>query len=425
MKVDLLINENTGIIKKVKKMPYIKGTYPLHIFLAIRNEVKNIDDKIIIPKITNGTGFSISSEKKAYMAAIGEAIERYCCTITENKDIVYSSYESLKGNKLDLNKITRYEEWQYNLSNFPYNNISYTQKLFWVKVVDVAKSEKIWIPAELVFLPALSKKSALKIREPISTGLAAGRNKDEAFLSGLFECIERDASIMLWLKEISYPIIKNNTIDDMEIQSILKYCKSLNLKIKIFDITNNIPIPTYMVLIENEKHIPHISVGTNCHTNQLKALKGAIEEALGCYYFYLSLYRENRLPNPDFSNLKGIKSIQDHAYYYANGNGYKNLAFLNKGQYKDFNKDKYRELSKKEIIKLLTNDLGLSIFTSDLTSDDVLKTGLRVVRTVIPELCNLDCRYPLLKNERLKSVPPSLGLNFKKEGFNLSPHPFP
>ncbi|UOQ49506.1 YcaO-like family protein [Gracilibacillus caseinilyticus] len=424
MNLNLLVDEDYGIIQKIEKQQNFKGEFPLHIYIASRNDVKNIKGEMLIPMVTNGSGFSLYSKDKAIKSAVGEAIERYCCAITENHKIIYKSDEELNSCKLLLETITRYEDWQYDEPYNIFDNVRSKKKLYWVEGFDVLKEQNLWVPAELVFMPPKISKDSMNIREAISTGLAAGPTKIEALFSGIFECIERDASIIMWLKEISFPRIKNESIEEYEIQNTLKICYQLGLNVQIFDVTNNIPVPTYLVLIKNEKHVPHISIGTNCDTNQIKALKGAIEEALGCYHFYGIKCSDGKLSAPNFNDLSEINSIQDHPIYYALGYGSENLEFLENGKVKDFNPNEYEELSKEDLILYMKN-LGLSIYSIDLTTKDVKNTGIHVVKTVIPELANLDCKFPLLKCARLNSVPASMNYSYNSDNFNLSPHPFP
>lgn len=57
-------------------------------------------------------------------------------------------------------------------------------------------NENILVPLDFVSLTMLKQNNQLEV--PTSSGLACGRSREEAILSGLFEFIERDAFCFHW-----------------------------------------------------------------------------------------------------------------------------------------------------------------------------------------------------------------------------------
>ena len=71
-----------------------------------------------------------------------------------------------------------------------------------------------------------------------------------------------------------------------------------------FDITTDIKIPTYLVLVRNlYNNYPYIQVGAKAHYDPLTALKGALMETLAS----LNLLAN---PNQDIAEIVDIKNTK-------------------------------------------------------------------------------------------------------------------
>ena len=73
---------------------------------------------------------------------------------------------------------------------------------------------------------------------------------------------------------------------------------------------------------------------------------------------------------------------------------------------------------------------GIGAYAFDVTSPDVRSLGLRVVRALAPELCQLDVSHTarFLGGERLYTAPRDAGLvprRLRLADVNPHPHPFP
>ena len=67
-----------------------------------------------------------------------------------------------------------------------------------------------------------------------------------------------------------------------------------------------------------------------------------------------------------------------------------------------------------------------SFYFKELTTDDVKNSGLKVVKTIVPQLIDLNKTHSMqrLGAERFFSVPRKLNLQFSTE-LSTDPHPFP
>ena len=129
--------------------------------------------------------------------------------------------------------------------------------------------------ADFVYYPALREKPLVF---ETSNGAASHTNLVEAILNGLYEAIERDAFLIMWLKRLSMPIIDLKNLPfsfDESIRLIDKFGMSL----KLVDITNDTNVPTVMAVCYNKSdNYPALIVGSGTHVDPKKAIRKALFE---------------------------------------------------------------------------------------------------------------------------------------------------
>lgn len=417
--IQKIVDSRLGIIKMVHELP----SYPLNMYtkVAYRQALATPDNTTIIGSIVGGLGYSLTSSHHAEIKALGEALERYSSAFVGYDKVTTGSYNSLSPfNRLDPLTVTGYEDWQYEMKDFIFKKIDHNTEFIWAKGIDNFNHTEIWIPTCLVLLNGSYRNV---IRDVISTGLAAGSTFQQAFEGGVLECIERDAIMIMWLNELSMPIIDHDSINDLVIQKAIKNCEKLNLDLVILDITTDILVPTYFVLILNKDSFPYAIVAANSHYDYTKALRGAIEEAFACFN---TLYHKNSngsISEKDFSDLSKL-SIHDHSDYYAKGLGLQNLEFLLKGKKISLEESSKNKITSFEGLMKRLKEMNLNVLSVDITTEDVRHLDLSVCRVVMPELAFLESTYPMLKCRRLRTSPVAMGYK-TKETFNINPHPFP
>ena len=70
--------------------------------------------------------------------------------------------------------------------------------------------------------------------------------------------------------------------------------------------------------------------------------------------------------------------------------------------------------------------VNINVYYKELTTDDIRKTGIKVVKVIAPSLIDLNKShlYPRLGATRFFLVPKKLNLDYNSELINM-PHPFP
>lgn len=419
-----LVDSRTGIIHSLdKKYNEIVGLIPMQMISAYTTDTLDRESNVTAPtSAMSGLGYDFNSLDRAKERAIGESIERYC-SLFLNNPVIKSKVKDIK-NGINLLNITRCSEEQILNNNLHFKRISPDAEFNWVKGNDeMNQGEEKWIPIELVYLHGFDNPSP--IREITSTGLAAGSTLFEAKVNGMLECIERDAFTIMWQNRLSMPIINHQSIKDNLIISILDQIEQMGLEVTILDITSDIGVPSYLTVIKGEDD-PYTTYGASTDFYPNEALLSSIREASACYNLNVRAYLEGfntRLKDTDFSNFSSFTEFHQHAALYAYQKNSEAIDFLFQGEVVDFQRDNSTHITNYHDLLQRLRNLGIEMYSVDITSSDIKKAGLHVARVIMPQVAFLEVSYPMLNCERIFNVPLKLG--YSTNILNPYPHPFP
>jgi len=361
-------------------------------------------------------GISSTSKYLALIRCLGESVERFCQCCYDNKLIIFSSYDNLikKHNKNVFDpKIYK---------KIP--NIN-DKKMGWIKGYDLLKNKEIFIPAQLIYLN-YQRANEPHLNPNISTGAAGGFSHESTILNGIYEIIERDAFMTIYLNRIRAKKIDLTGVNDKAIRTITKYFQKYGLDVSVYDITNDLHIPAFLtILIDNLKNTPKITLGIKSSLNVKKAILGSIEEA-----FQIRLYIRNELLKRKSTvyeiNGKKIKSIFDRVLFWLSSSNIQKLDFITKQtpQVVKFVSFKFNQIEELDEVKKRIQNKGLQVYYVDITLANFKKLNYSVYKAIIPGLqpLYLDESEKEWKIDRLKTVAHYFGK--KKLVINTVPHPF-
>lgn len=385
----------------------------------------------------NVWGGGISFDKKrARDKAIGESIERFCLETYDKKSFIYSSKDNLKNNFLDPLSISSISPDQKKLKRFRRFTLTNKSRFNWVVGKPLLGNKKVYIPAQLIYVPYIYKKNEPILRLPISTGAALGTDIDSTILRGMFEVIERDSFMIFYLNRMSPPEIDFEK-SARRLRGIKQYFYRYGLTLRLFDITSDLEVPVFMaILIDGTSIGPWISVGLKSGFNKVNTAIGAIEEAQHTRGWMrdqrLSISREEY--KKILKNPKNISDTRERGLFWYHNNYTRKLDFwLNADSDKTsvIHKEKFlineTQHYLKKIKRILRNK-NIEAFYVDITTPKVSKLGFFAVKVVIPKLqpLYLDEKFPYLGGERLHEVPPKFGYLTQRQNQKLNnlPHPF-
>lgn len=400
-----IFSDKVGIINAIL-MRFELQRYGLNMFQCLSAQTKilfNLKREVS----TGGLGVDFSAQN-AFLACIGEAIERYCMSYVDGREIFLKFLNEIPANN-KVNKFHLYTRKQYKVfRNFV--NPEHA-RIHWTKITNyLDPSDYIFWPASLVYLPFEHGKI---VAETTSTGVAAHFDFDSAIESGLLELIERDALMINFLQRLNPPEIDLETLVNIRKDFITKIINNYN--VKIYKLYSDIEIPIYAGFIWKEaKNGLHFGIGASANLDSDQAVLKVLKECLFTYFYSRNLLDLRQ------KNVDKISTLYEHFLYYQSQEFYKLL----------FKPSKIIPYNRQILDRPhLFNEIKkhkLKVYFKELTTQDVRDFGMAVVRVVIPSLIDLNKTHKLRREAatRFWSVPKRLGLKPLKELYSL-PHPFP
>jgi YcaO-like protein with predicted kinase domain len=174
------------------------------------------------------------------------------------------------------------------------------EMISWVSSSDLMTGEIVFVPYEAVTLDRTRCKNRYW---QSSDGLASGNTIEEATFHALMERIERDAHALWQLLKL--PIQQATCIDPIclgsaDILALVKQLTTAELTLRLFDITSDIRVPTFMALLGPEHELRtrtaryvEVTYGCGTHLSPERAAVRAITEAAQSRLTYISGARDD------------------------------------------------------------------------------------------------------------------------------------
>jgi len=369
-------------------------------------EVESFPAPYYLTNLADTTGFSDARAaeqaagvavdwNEALMKALGEALERYAAGVYRE-----SSFRTARPADLDAAvppaAFVRPEGW---------TDPGTDDELAWVDGENLRSGESVALPAEFVHFPP----PAVRHKPSITTGLGLGNSTVEAVLSGLYEVVERDATMLAWYSTFE-PL--GLAVDDEGFDALAKRARAEGLDVTALLVTQDVDVPVVAVSVHRENEWPRFAVGSDADLDPDAAAASALAEALQNWMELRSMGEDDA-------------ADEDGAI----------------GRYADF-PEAARELVEPEttvpsasvgpasppagaaeldaVLDRL-GDAGLSAYAARTTTRDVEQLGFEAVRALVPEAQPLFTGEPLF-GERAREVPAALGFEFRPD---RPFHPYP
>jgi ribosomal protein S12 methylthiotransferase accessory factor len=382
----------------------------------------------------DNNGGSGLTRKQARNAAIGEGLERYCCSVYTPGDLVYGAAAALSNNHA-LREPSGFALFHPEQSGEipPYD---FNTPIAWAWAWSLMHKRAVLVPASLVYMPyspCFADRGENVAGPAVSTGLACARSRDEAVLKGVYECIERDAFMITWMNRLPAPQVDFCSHPSLR-QIYEERLRRDGLRYILLKTTTDIPVSSFLcLLIDDRRRPPMISAGGAASLDPVDAALKAMTEAVQTREWAKFLGRARTFKfAADFSD---ITDFEAHVALYAYGDMLHAIEFLLDGRNVDKSTcwasassgDPGRDL---QHVTALFGERKMDIFALDLTTPDVAQCGLKVTRAMVPELQPLDAdhRHRFLGGRRLYEVPQRMGFAERPStiaSLNRYPHPYP
>ena len=388
--------------------------------------------RILGAEIPGSAGAAGLTVEDARISGIGEAVERYAAALIPWDELELCAENDLEGRALGMDKFDIYDDDTYGLPNFPVARYRRNVPIYWVKSRSLISGEIYSIPAAHVYIPYLywdeSRKSEF-VAMATSTGQACHTDRELARLSGLYECIERDAFMITWLRKLNVPRL------DIASQPRLaklfdRYYANCQVDFHLLDLTLDIAVPTVLcVAVSKSRRGPLAVIGCATRLSMIDACEKALLESAQC----LSWARYMCDSQPDWRPTEGyrnVTSFEDHVRLYCEPDMIGHLDFLlSERELVAIPDDVAYPDTQARIERILAclRECGFDALEVDLATPELDDVGLHALKVIVPGLVPLTAahEFPALASPRFHQVPAKLGIQCGLPGFNPIPHPFP
>lgn len=419
-----LVNGSFGVLRAVDLTPAPPDEPEMYHTVVERSHPDELTDG---HEFSPSEGGGSLDREKAIVSAIGEGVERYCSCIYRAKDLRKETYDDIE-NGIDPADVVNFSDEQIASGDAPASLYTDDSEIRWVESRRVSDGADVFVPAQLVYLN-YDRSSEPFIRNPISTGLAAGMDNVTATIQGILEVVERDAFMVYYLTKTPLSKIDlQETTDSIDLLTDRLDRKGIDWY--LFDARTDVGIPVVIsVLVDVET--PTVTVAADAGIDILGAVRGALEEAL-----QTRLYQRHIISNGEspirFEDVERESINRDRRILgWSHEDAPDELAFWTESD-RTTAVEKIRAETEIDDVTRIPEfvDRTLNLYTVDITTRDVAEAGFSVVRAIAPEAQPLYLReeHRYWDTTRLESVPEQRGHRTEipeNEPINDYPHPFP
>ncbi|MFB6268857.1 MAG: YcaO-like family protein, partial [Halobacterium sp.] len=365
-----LVDERLGLLTAVGE----RESFPAPYYLAMVSDTSPFSDA----EAASQSAGVAADWNEAYMKAVGEGFERYAAGVYRTEDFVTAPVDH--EDAVPPAEFVRPDD-----ADSPSGNHD------WVRGEHLASGDDALLPADRVVFPPPEDSTG----PSITTGLGLGNSGTGALLSGLYETIERDATMLSWYSTFD-PL--GLTVDDPGFAELEKRASAEALDVTALLCTQDVDVPVVAVAVHRDDW-PRFAVGSAADLDAAAAARGALCEAL-------QNWMELRAMGPEQA------SDEDGAI----------------GKYADFPRDVRGFVDPDTTIPVAdvgpddpptgTDELDavldalsaadLDAYAARLTTRDLQSAGFEAVRVLVPHAQPLFVDQPYF-GDRARTVPNELG----------------
>ncbi|AUX08534.1 ribosomal protein S12 methylthiotransferase accessory factor [Halalkaliarchaeum desulfuricum] len=430
------VDDRIGPVSQVGE----RESFPIPYYVAAAADTREFSDA----RAAEFAGGADTDWNRAFMKALGEGLERYCAGVYRGDGFRTATTATLReeaGERVVAPEAfvtpEGYRQGSDDGDDAAVDETDEGDSRPWVRgtILD-AKAEtrgesgtegeteqanegsdesSAWLPAESVFYPPVERR----LKPAITTGLGLGNSTSEAVLSGLYEVLERDATMLAWYStfdplELEY---------DGELADLRKRARAESLAVSTLLVTQDVDVPVVAAAVHRDPAAcsipvdtgsddwPAFAAGSGAALDPVAAARSALSEAL-------QNWTELRAMGPERADEQG-GAIGRYAGFPAEVQ-----AFVDADASVPAETLGEPELSGRAELQAVLERLeteGLGAYAARTTTRDVAALGFEGVRVVVPEAQPLFTGDPFF-GERARAVPETMGFEPR---LDREYHPFP
>ena len=365
----------------------------------------------------SGAGAGID-ESESTLPALAEGLERYCASAYSSEQFRWATAEELRDEALDLAIIPRCSNRELSHARCPLVAPKKTAPIRWVPALSLLDGRIVHLPVVMVYLFAGLKTPEERICLPITTGCAAHTSYERALTAAILEVIERDAISIVWLQKLGLPRIEIDSLPSNLAAYWERYLRSSKeLEYVFLDATTDVGIPiVYGLQISHSNR--HLTTLVSCSSafNPADAIIKVMRDMAALRIAF-------RVARPAPHHYEDFTGVFHGASYLARAEQAGAFNFLMQSSTKRLLSQMpslERGSDDRDSLRIVLEILRrrqLNAYAVDLSTDEALRCGFRVVRVVIPGLQPLSFHYRAryLGHPRLYEAPEQMGYPVLRE----------
>lgn len=447
-----LVSPFVGPVRNVNRYAYEMSVPALLTYVP---EISDVHRRTAAPARPNyhcaGFGFSF---EEALMRGLGEAVERSSAMTfgAARPDLLERASEQELAERglpfVPIADCARFSAEQYEQRQVPFPRPSATQPIAWLRMRSLADGGEVRVPAQAALNANPNGQPEPRFCLGVSTGTATHQDYERALLGALGEMIQVDALMGYWYA--AKPVVRFLPSE----QDTPRFCRlrrlhrrsldrpDFDFEFYWFQQVDGLPLYIVACVMRREEGYPVAVVGVGSNSDLEAAMYSAMIESIPLSSLAAVTALERLQPRQDRANPPGeIKRVSRDALFAAMADDqYRNLDD-NVGYYASSSEAvsvldaRFRRRDVVAVSDIRANvEAGRRsgdplrdylhgtsarhrLFVADLTTEDWLSVGLKVVKLRSPDMLTL-C---------LPSMPEAAHPRFQAYGGfrSFAPHPYP
>ncbi|WP_162224461.1 YcaO-like family protein [Halorussus amylolyticus] len=381
------VDDRVGIVSTLGEAE----SFPAPYYLAEIGDTTGFSD---VQAAEQAAGVAVDWNE-AMMKALGESLERYAAGVYRDSEFRTARPADLESG-VSPAAFVRPDGW---------TDPAPDDDMAWVPGVDLQTDAPVSLPAEFVHFPP----PEARYKPSITTGLGLGNSTVEAVLSGLYEVIERDATMLAWYSTFD-PL--GLAVETDRFDALSRRARAEDLDVTALLVTQDVDVPVVAVAVHREEAWPRFAVGSGADLDPDAAAESALAEAIQNWMELRSMGEDDAA---DADGAIGrYADFPDPVRAFVSPET--TIPSASVGP--DESPEGAAELD--AVLDRLA-DADLAAYAARTTTRDVASIGFEAVRVLVPEAQPLFTGDAFF-GERSRAVPPELGFEFRPDAEH---HPYP
>ncbi|WP_084252732.1 YcaO-like family protein [Devriesea agamarum] len=406
--VDALVDKECGIIRSVREVPHPPGAP--RAYLALTAAVADARQLGEWPADRVSLGTSFADPAQARIAAIAEGVERYCGNWLPPElpthDLRIGTHRELTAeglNPINLDDLPTFADWQYARNAFPYTRLTDTTPTLWTECSDLSGTP-VWMPASLIYLNWRQSRfrHLPRIHHLNYAGIATGQGADDARDRGVLEIIERDALELWW--HLDGPTAG---IDPASVPGLSEDLRGSNLEVSLVSMPSEFAPAIGALVYDPDRQL--YAAGFSAALDPVRAARKAVLEAVHTWVYtqgctdhdgwvfraveqglmakglYLDYRADARYLDAAGPQCEHVVDLGAHVQVWLDPRVHHEARRFTDPAHGIISVADIPATTMAEVYHKLA-DAGHRVITRDVTTDDIRRTPLRVVRSFVTGL---------------------------------------